>query len=252
MVAPTGSSVRGSAGPHADDPYAHIAAFYDAEHGRATGADVLGYARRGVPGSLLVLGCGTGRVCRGLEDHRAVVGLDASPAMLARATGTSRYLLGDMRGFDLGPFNEVIVPNGAFAFLRTRADQAACLDAVHRALEPGGAVTLDLPMPDFALLGTPHTEERRAWTGEVDGAPARRTREVWRHPVAGRLHLVDRYYLDDALVAVSHLQLRFVFPRELEWLLEAAGFDVDALWGDHAGGPLREGCPRLLVRATRL
>ncbi len=252
MVPPIGSPVPGSAGPPADDPYAHIAAFYDAEHDRATGADILGYARRGVPGPLLVLGCGTGRVCRGLEDHRTVVGLDASAAMLARARGRSRYVLGDMRAFDLGTFSEVLVPNGAFAFLKTRADQAACLDAVHRALKPGGAVTLDLPMPDFSRLGTPHTEEKPAWRGEVDGRPARRTREVWRHPVAGRLHLLDRYYLGDALVASAHLHLRLAFPRELEWLLEAAGFDVDALWGDHAGGPLREGCPRLLVRATRL
>jgi SAM-dependent methyltransferase len=252
MVAPAGSSSPGSAGSAAGDPYAHIAAFYDAEHDRVTGADVLGYARRGVPGPLLVLGCGTGRVCRGLEDHRNVVGLDASAAMLARARGRSRYVLGDMRGFDLGVFSEVIVPNGAFAFLKTRADQAACLESVHRALKPGGAVTIDLPMPDFSLLCTPHTEEKRAWQGEVDGAAARRTREVWRHPVAGRLHLVDRYYVADTLVATSHLELRLVFPRELAWLLESAGFDVDALWGDHVGGPVTEGCPRLLARAVRL
>lgn len=233
------------------DPYAQIAAFYDAEFSGVS-ADALGYARRGVKGPLLVLGCGTGRICRALEDTRPVVGLDASEAMLARAHGRSRYVLGDMRAFDLGRFAEVVVPNGAFAFLPRRRDQAACLESIHRALSPGAPLTIDLPLPDFALLGTPHTPEKIAWEGLLGETPALRTREVFREPVGARLRLVDRYYLGGTFVTESRLDLRLVFPNELEWMLESAGFYVEALYGDHADSPLRDGRPRLLARAIRL
>ena len=51
------------AAPEAADPYAAIAAAYDAEFEDA-GADIAGYARRGVPGRLLVGGVAPG-ACAG-------------------------------------------------------------------------------------------------------------------------------------------------------------------------------------------
>ena len=230
------------------DPYATTAAFYDAELDDG-GADLAGYSRRAVGGPVLVLGCGTGRVCRALEGAHAVTGLDRSEAMLARAHGRARYVLGDMRSFELGSFAEVILPHGAFCFLPTRADQAACLASIRRALPGGAPVTLDLPMPDFSLLGQAHTSVALAWEGLLDGRPARRTREVFRYPVAQRIELLDRFYVEDHLITESTLVLRLVFPAEVEWMLESAGFWVDSIWGDHAERPLREGCDRLLVRA---
>lgn len=237
-----------------DDVYAHIAAFYEAEFGRVE-TDIAYYARHGGPGPLLVLGCGTGRVGRVLGPTRPVTGLDRSEAMIALARQLAPeacYVLGDMRAFELGPFDEIVIPNGAFNFLATRADQHRCLSCCERSLSAGGALTIDMPMPDFRLLGTPTTPERRGWEGEVAGRAARRTREVRRYPTAQRLELIDRYYLDDALVATAPLRLRFVFPAEVEWMLEAVGFYVEALHGDYAGNPLREGSPRLLVRAVKL
>lgn len=233
------------------DPYHAIAAIYDAEFEGAD-ADIAGYDRRGTGGPLLVLGCGTGRVCRGLERTRAVTGLDRSPAMLARTRGISTYVLGDMTAFDLGKFNEVIAPNAAFSFLHRRDEQFACLRAVRASLSSGGVLTIDVPMPDFVLLGAAHSPEAMAWSGWVDGREVKRTREVFRSPVEGRLDLHDRFYEDDQLIGTSHLPLRLIFPREMEWLLESAGFYVDALWGDHREGPLREGCDRLLVRAVAM
>lgn len=235
------------------DPYAAIVDFYDAEFAGAA-ADAGYFARHAAAGPLLVLGCGSGRVSSLLAATRPVTGLDLSEPMLAhaRARGDgARYVQGDMRRFELGTFGEIVIPNAAFCFLHTRADQLSCLEACARALPSGAALTIDVPAPDFRLLGTPHTPERVAWEGTVRGRPARRTREVTRRPLAGRLDLLDRYWLDDALVATSLLPLQLLFPRELEWLCEAAGFWVDALHGDYTGGPLAEGCDRILVRAVR-
>ncbi|MDP2315206.1 MAG: class I SAM-dependent methyltransferase [Pseudomonadota bacterium] len=204
-----------------------------------------------------MLGCGTGRVSRLLHSDRDVTGVDRSAAMLDRARARTRpgdrlrWVEGDIRTFDLGLFGEIIIPNGTFCFLHAREDQLACLRACARALPPGAPVFLDLPAPDLALLATPHTAERVAWEGEVDGRHGRRTREVWRRAMAGRIDLLDRYSLDGEPVATSLLPIQLCFPREAEWLCEAAGFWVDAVYGDYAGGPLRDGCTRIIVRACR-
>jgi len=236
------------------DPYEAIAAFYEAEHERLE-ADVAFFDRLSEGGHLLVLGCGTGRYGRVLGYSHKVTGLDRCEPMLAIArqkAPMATYVRGDMRDFDLGRFDEIVVPNGGFNFLPTRADQVRCLECCHRALRPGAALTLDLPMPDFRLLGTSHTPEKVAFETEFDGGLLRRTREVQRAPVSQRLELLDRYYLDGKLVATAPLVLRLVYPAEAEWMMESVGFCVDALYGDYAGRPLSETSPRLIVRAVRL
>ncbi|MSQ04331.1 MAG: class I SAM-dependent methyltransferase [Myxococcales bacterium] len=235
------------------DPYDGIGAFYDAELGDAS-ADAAYFARNTGSGPLLVLGCGTGRICRLLATDRQVTGLDRSASMLTIARASSdriRWIEGDMRAFDLGTFGEVLLPHGAFAFLHGRADPLACLQACARALTTGGLLTIDLPAPDFALLGVAHSPEARAWQGYVGGRHAHRTREVRRDATALRIDLLDRYFLEDRLIATSLLPLQLALPRELEWLCEAAGFYVDAFVGDYAGGPVRDRCDRIVVRAVR-
>lgn len=253
----------------AEDPYARIAGLYDAEFAGAS-ADIRTFSRD-LDGRrrVLVLGCGTGRVSEGLRcAGRQVVGLDISAPMIARARaateagGTSspqvEYVVGDMAALpNLGAFDAAVVPNAAFSFLPTRRQQLKCLEGLRARVD--GPVWIDVPMPDFTLLGQPHTPEAVAYTGEDGTGRWTRTREVFRFPVEQRLLLRDRYYLGvhdgdgspwSALPDyVSDLPLRLVFPAELEWMLEAAGLYADALYGDHSGSPVREGCDRLLVRA---
>jgi SAM-dependent methyltransferase len=248
------------------DPYAEIARFYDAEFAAAT-ADVRTFfqdlegCRR-----VLVLGCGTGRVSEGLRcPGREIVGVDISQPMIerARAIGAGgesppvTYVVADMCALpDLGRFDAAVVPNAAFSFLPTRRAQLQCLQGLRARVD--GPVWIDVPMPDFTLLGQGHTPEAVASESADAQGGWTRTREVFRFPVEQRLLLRDRYYVnfdaDDAWQGavpdhVSDLALRLIFPAELEWMLETAGFYADRLYGDHAGSPVREGCDRLLVRA---
>ena len=236
------------------DPYADIPELYDAELAGGS-PDAAYFARNAASGPLLVLGCGTGRVARLLATDRPVTGLDLSAPMLARARSLPhpgiRWVQGDMRSFDLGTFGEIIAPHGAFCFLHGRADPLACLQSCARALPMGGQLTLDLPAPDPALVGVAHTPEKLAWEGEVGGRRVWRTREVFRRTLDLRLDLLDRWFVEGALVATSLLPLQLALPREIEWLCEAAGFYVDVFAGDYAGGPVRDGCDRIVVRAIR-
>ena len=90
-----------------------------------------------------------------------IVGLDASPSMLAvcRANLAAEppavrarvnLALGDMRAFDLGQsFTLVTLPFRPFQHLVTVGDQLACLASVRRSLLPGGRVILDLFNPSL-------------------------------------------------------------------------------------------------------
>jgi trans-aconitate methyltransferase len=234
------------------DPYELVARFYEIEFEPHQG-DVAYFERVLGPGRLLVLGCGTGRVARPLAAGRSVVGLDRSAPMLQIARQKAPHVdwvEGDMRDFALGAFAEVLIPNASFAFLTSRADQAACLGSCRRALPDGGRLLIDVPMPDVTRWGEAHTPEKTAFEGQLDGRHVKRTREVRRSIARQRLELLDRYYVDGARVADSLLVLRVTLPGEMEWMLESAGFYVDEIVGDYSGGSLKDHSPRLLVHAV--
>jgi hypothetical protein len=167
-----------------------------------------------------------------------------------RRPGPVTWVVGDMTAFDLGRFAEVILPNASFSFLPDRRARAACLVQCRNALQPGGDLVLDLPLPVPGAWARDHDPEVEAWRGRVGADEVVRTRETWRWNHHQLLELVDRYYVDGALRAVSRLPLHMFSPDEVAWMLEAHGFWVDAVAGDYADRPLGPDSPRLLVRAV--
>jgi SAM-dependent methyltransferase len=108
-------------------------------------------------GSLLELGCGTGRLLipllsSGLE----VSGLDASAAMLEVARQKREHLSpelairlhlhqGDMSEFELGQqFALILIPFRSFQLLLTPEAQRRCLNCINRHLAPRGKVIINL------------------------------------------------------------------------------------------------------------
>ena len=123
-------------------------------------------------GPVLELGCGTGRLCLPLaSSDLAVVGLDASAAMLARLRrkpGAERLTLveADMSDFEVpapttapitdeaGPadpapeaFGLVFVAFNTFFNVASAEGQQACMRAVARHLRPGGRFALECFVP---------------------------------------------------------------------------------------------------------
>ena len=221
-------------------------------------------------GATLELACGTGRVLLPLaRAGHDVVGLDRSPAMLARCRAKLaaepaavrervRLVQGDMAAFDLGRrFALVTSPFRGFQHLIGVTDQLACLGRCHAHLAAGGRLVLDLFNPDPALLypgggsDGEETAETVPWSG---GRTIRWWGRVTGYHRARQLNQCEMVYEvtepDGEVRRVSErFPLRYLFRHELEHLLARAGFAIVALYGDYDRSPYDDDSPELIVVA---
>ena len=212
--------------------------------------------RHGDP--VLELACGTGRVSFPLA--RAgfrVTGLDAAPTMLevARAHGAAdnldvTFVEGDMRDFDLGErFQLILCPANAFLHLLTRADIESCLASVRRHLTPDGHFALDIFVPKPELLV--EARGKHMAFGEYDDPQGRGYVTVthsYRYEAHTQIKRITTYHTLQAAAGdheparvetqTGTLDLRMLFPQELDALLEYNGFTITGKFEDYAGTPI--------------
>ena len=257
------------------DGYEAGAEFYDLVSPYQARRDVAFFveAARAATGPVLELGCGTGRVL--IPTARAgalIVGLDASPAMLAlcrqklerepevvqdRAT----LARGDMRAFDLHrQFELVTIPFRPFQHLLAVEDQLACLAAIHRHLVPGGRLILDVFNPDIERLAAAPAPAG-PWVEDSDFTLPDGRRVVRRFRVVGRdlfrqIHDIEFAYLMTGAGGLSaqrvqRLRLRYFYPYEVEHLLVRCGFAVEELFSDYDKSPYGSQYPGELIFVAR-
>ncbi len=153
------------------DLYTELADLYDVVFEWNVEDEVAWLAERLGAGCRTVLepGCGSGRMFAALERRGLVVtGIDASPAMVARARGrgtSATVVLADMIDFDIGVFDGAICPINTLGHL-AHAELATHLRAMSRALVPGARYLVQLG------VGAPVGEASR-WEVERDGQHVR-------------------------------------------------------------------------------
>ncbi len=222
-------------------------------------------------GRVLELACGSGRILLPLAraGHR-VVGLDASPHMLALARAklaavgpdvAARVELarGDMRAFALaGPFDLVIIAVKSFAYLTERADQQRALAAVAAHLRPGGLLALDLLHPAPAWLLEPPGSLRQDLVQDrpEQGVTVARTEAIVSTDLAAQVRVIRSAY--EVVAADGSVTKRFVewpyrytYRFEAEHLLERAGFEIAALYGGYGREPFTSESRVMLLVARR-
>jgi SAM-dependent methyltransferase len=207
----------------------------------------LAEARR-AGGPVLELGCGTGRLTLPLaRDGHEVVGLDASPRMLAAALRKAEWeglaptlLLGDMRDFDLGRrFALVIVPCNALAHLTETEEVLSCLAAIRRHLVPGGTLAFDVVLPKPALLAEAEEHWRRLDLGPNPASAIEAEERASYDPVTQVRTAQWRVRPPcGAEMVEARMELRQFFPAELPLLLRLGRFELAARHGDFARNPL--------------
>ncbi|MBI3732683.1 MAG: methyltransferase domain-containing protein [Chloroflexi bacterium] len=184
--------------------------------------------------SILDLGCGTGNhtiplAQRGYE----VVGVDRSAAMLAIAkakreqAGTAvEFIEGDLARLNCGrTFDAVLMMFAVLGYQHSNDAATAAMRAARRHLQPGGLFVCDFwygpavlairPSDRLKVIPTEGGQLIRAASGALDTRQQLCTvrYHLWR--LAGD-RLVDE--------TVEEHPMRFFFPREIELLLDGAGF----------------------------
>jgi SAM-dependent methyltransferase len=241
------------------------AALYDHEYRRRR-ADVTFYRRlarerlaSGLPGPLLDLACGTGRVTVPLlRDGHTVVGLDRARPMLARAASRllrlpaarrarAQLVRADLRRFWFRTkFALAICAFHSLQHLIDDRDLLRFLRCVRASLLDDGWLAFDVLPPDPVWIGR---DPSRRWA-----------RTTFHHPVSGErlvyttnhvydpgrraLHMrlyfqpVDAEGRPAGLERVQRLCHRQFDPKEVGRLLDRAGFELLASFGGFDGRPL--------------
>lgn len=244
-----------------------FAAFYDDDY-RSYDADldlILALADEcGDP--VLELGCGTGRVLVPLaaNGHR-VTGVDISPALLgvARAKldaagSRVRLVQADLRTLDLPDraFSFAFCTSNTLMHVAEPAGQLQVLAAAHRHLRRQGRLLIDLFNPDIARLiqvdGVTELADR--WQA-ADGVEVLKW-SVRRLDLAEQLQETLFIYEEIAANGASRrtvcpFTLRFLWRHEAELMVRAAGFAVEAIWGDFGGEPYGGDSERLILLACK-
>jgi ubiquinone/menaquinone biosynthesis C-methylase UbiE len=217
------------------------APFYDWENARTLGRrDVAfwtGVARR-ARGTVLELGCGTGRITRPLAEAGVeIVGIDRSAEMLARARVPAPLVRGDIRRlpFAAGSFAMVLAPYGILQSLTRPRDLTQTLASVARVIAPGGRFGIDL-VPDV-----PKWKEYRdkvQMRGRAGASHLTLVESVRQDPKR-RLTTFDQCYIERRGARTREhrfaLTFRTLTVPQMSRQLERAGFAVESVLGDYRG-----------------
>ena len=230
------------------------APFYDWENARTLGRRDVAFWQRiaaQADGSVLELGCGTGRITVPLIQHDIdVIGVDRSTPMLLRLRSRARASVGETRAlkiaradiralpFKRGRFSMVLAPYGVLQSLTSERDLTRTLDSVAHVLARGGTFGIDL-VPDV-----PKWREYRnkvQLRGTAPGGARLTLVESVRQDRRRRLTTFEQRYLERrGGKTVAHrfeLTFRTLSVAQMRTRLERAGFSVETVLGDYRGGP---------------
>ncbi len=209
-------------------------------------ADIPFYAglARQAGGTLVELAVGNGRVAIPVayETGQCVIGIDTSPAMLAQAreraarAGVELDLrLGDMRDFALEePAALVYCPFRALLHLRTWADRRRTFERVAASLQPGGRFAWNVFAFDHQIASQ--------LDGQHVDSPVPHTNR----------YAVGDNRIDMTLDSGATSSLWWATKNEWLGLIDVAGLEIEALYGDFEGTPVDDASQEYVFITTRL
>ena len=225
---------------HAPGSYGdHIAADYDDLHAHMDPTDAVeALAALTGGGRALELGIGTGRialplVARGIDVH----GIDASKAMVAELRAKPGgdaipVTMGDFAdvGVD-GEFDLIFVAFNTFFALLTQEEQSRCVRNVAARLGPGGVFVVEAFVPDMCRYddsGQSLHEQR------TDGEHA--VFHVSQLDLAHQRISTRLVSIDGERTTQYPIEIRYVWPSELDLMAQLAGLRLRERWSDWQGG----------------
>jgi SAM-dependent methyltransferase len=221
-------------------------------------------------GPVLELGCGTGRLLLPLaRAGHTVIGLDNSPAMLARARSRISaesnpvqqrltLLEADMTNFSLDTkVTLAIIPYNTLLHLEpSKMEQV--FKAIGRNMDDNGRLFIELVNPQLAA----QTPDDRGLTLErvmVDpetGETIVQLASSWADQSRHLLHITWLYDVSPPQGGAVHrtavqATYHYIYPHEVELLLKSAGFRLAGIYGSYGGDHFNEDSERLLIMASK-
>jgi SAM-dependent methyltransferase len=193
-------------------------------------------------GTIIDLACGTGRLAIPLASRGfSVVGVDISEDMLSRAKSKAagldiKWILQDISDLNLTEKSGLIIMAGnAFQHFLTNESQNRLLRTVHRHLTDSGVFIFGTRFPAGEELLQPHGEEYwRSYTYEG------KTIDLYTISEYDALSQIQHYttirkFSSESGIPYeirSNISLRYVYPKEMERLLNNNGLNINAVYGD--------------------
>lgn len=248
--------------------YATIARYYDAEHTDQT-EDIPFYSALAEEygGPIMDIGCGTGRVMiplalegyemHGIDNEEAMLHIaeaqrDANPRLRDKLT----FYHGDVFTYPLQKqFKLVLVPYNGLMHFHEQALQLALLRRLRSWTMDDGLLVLDLPNAGdvFASQDSEAVILERTFLEPETGHLVMQQSVSTLDRVAQLMHVTwiyDEVSADGTVKrTVAPIVWYYYFFSELKLLLAAAGYEVEAVYGDLDYGPFVDGCPRMVVLA---
>jgi SAM-dependent methyltransferase len=208
------------------------------------------------PGAeVLDLCCGQGRHAVELAKHGCrMTALDLSQDYLALAEASAREagmtletVHADMREIPFSDrFDAVINMFSSFGYLESEAEDARVLEAVRRALKPGGVALLDLLNRDWVVANYETEDSHTDPDGTLYLEHRRLDLETSRNHVSFTVVAPDGTRRE-----VDGHHIRLYTLREVRGMLDAAGLAYEGVHGGYEGEPYGINTRRMIVIARR-
>jgi SAM-dependent methyltransferase len=220
----------------------------DARDARLLLDNLLEYLKPLPEANFLDLACGRGRHAIYLNKlGYDVTGLDMSKTSVLEASqhinNKLRFLVGDMRQIPFtGHFDFVINLFTSFGYFDNADDHKLALLSIRKALKPGGVFVLDFFNPPKLLADLVEDEVK-----EVQGIRFHILRNVVDNKVRKQIEFEyegSDYYFEESVEAFSR--------QDFETMLEQAGFEVMACFGDYELRPYSEKESDRIVLISRI
>jgi 2-polyprenyl-3-methyl-5-hydroxy-6-metoxy-1,4-benzoquinol methylase len=206
---------------------------------------------RDMEGPIIDIACGTGRATIPLaQKGYNVIGVDVHTRMLEEAEKKSEklglpieWVAQDCCHFQLNVKSYFIYTVGnSFQHFLSNEEQDALLSSVNKHLVKGGIFIFGTRFPNKEELLQPNTEEY--WRTYQDN---HQTVDVYTISTYDSLNQIQHYttirrFKDEAGRTVhekrTNIRLRYVYPKEMERILSANGFEILHLYGDWNESPI--------------
>ncbi len=207
----------------------------------------------------LELGCGTGRITIPLAEAGIdITGIDVLDTMLsdARKKAESKgikiqWVKADCRNFYLNrKFNYIFFPFNSILHLHDLESYEACFSCVKKHLTPDGKFVIEVFNPRLDVLTRDSSERVSiAEYPDPDGKGTVVITESNHYDKAIQINYIKWHYDigNGAEKFVRDINLRILFPKELDTLLHYNGFVIEKKYGDFDESDFNPASPRQIV-----